>query len=245
MTTTTTTARYRAQTDPSTKTWHLGTEELGAKCVCGTRLIEPDDTRAFALKVPADKRGLPDRPRRGQGDVRELQRNREYAKATAAPLAEAGHEVSAINLQVPPSARAADVPGPGTRAPTAPPPTWPLPLTAPPWSRAAARAAPTGRTPSRRRTAPAARPPPRPPSEPPRTAPAWTAQPPGSARHAPRPPGDRPLPGAGADPDGRRSSWASGGARRASRRSRLLRWCPSGSPLLREALDAYLRGAEA
>ena len=34
--TTTTTARYRAQTDPSIKTWHLGTEELGAKCVCGT-----------------------------------------------------------------------------------------------------------------------------------------------------------------------------------------------------------------
>ena len=54
--TTTTTARWRAQTDPSIKTWHLGTEELGARCVCGTKLIEPDDTRAFALKVPAEKR---------------------------------------------------------------------------------------------------------------------------------------------------------------------------------------------
>ena len=54
--TTTTTARYRAQTDPSTKTWHLGTEELGAKCVCGRKLIEPGDTRPWRCACPADAR---------------------------------------------------------------------------------------------------------------------------------------------------------------------------------------------
>ena len=56
MTTTTPTYTYRAQTDAGTKHWHLGAAETGAKCVCGTRLMTPDDTRAFALKLAADKR---------------------------------------------------------------------------------------------------------------------------------------------------------------------------------------------
>ena len=56
MTTTTPTYHYRAQTDAGTKHWHLGAAETDAKCVCGTRLMTPDDTRAFALKLAADKR---------------------------------------------------------------------------------------------------------------------------------------------------------------------------------------------
>ena len=80
--TTTTTARWRAQTDPSTKTWHLGTEELGAKCVCGTRLIEPGDTRAFALKVPAEKRDYQTDPDVAKVTCGSCKRNREYATAT-------------------------------------------------------------------------------------------------------------------------------------------------------------------
>jgi hypothetical protein len=57
VTATTTTYDYRAQTDPTIKTWHLGAAERGAACFCGVRLLTPDDTRAFALKVPAEKRG--------------------------------------------------------------------------------------------------------------------------------------------------------------------------------------------
>jgi hypothetical protein len=82
--TTTTTARYRAQTDPSIKTWHLGTEELGARCVCGTRLMTPDDERAFALKVPAGKRDYQTDPDVAKVTCGSCRRNREYAKATAA-----------------------------------------------------------------------------------------------------------------------------------------------------------------
>ena len=74
--TTTTTARYRAQTDPSTKTWHLGTEER-ERCVCGVKLMSPDDTRAFALKVPAEKRALRDRRRRGLVTCGSCKRTRE------------------------------------------------------------------------------------------------------------------------------------------------------------------------
>ena len=86
---------YRAQTDPSTKTWHLGTEELGAKCVCGCKLMTPDDTRAFALKVPAGKRDYQTDPDVAKVTCGSCKRNREYVKATAAPLAEA-----AAGLQV-------------------------------------------------------------------------------------------------------------------------------------------------
>jgi hypothetical protein len=85
--TTTTTARYRAQTDPSIKTWHLGTEELGARCVCGCTLMTPDDTRAFALKVPAGKRDYQTDPDVAKVTCGSCKRNREYAKATAADVA--------------------------------------------------------------------------------------------------------------------------------------------------------------
>ena len=81
--TTTTTARYRAQTDPSTKTWHLGTEELGAKCVCGCKLIEPDDTRPWALRVPAEKRDYQTDPDVAKVTCGSCKRNRAYATATA------------------------------------------------------------------------------------------------------------------------------------------------------------------
>ena len=81
--TTTTTARYRAQTDPSTKTWHLGTEELGAKCVCGCKLIEPGDTRPWALRVPADARHYETDPDVAKVTCGSCKRNRAYATATA------------------------------------------------------------------------------------------------------------------------------------------------------------------
>lgn len=83
MTATTTTARYRAQTDPSTKTWHLGTEELGAKCVCGCKLIEPGDTRPWALRVPADARHYETDPDVAKVTCGSCKRNRAYATATA------------------------------------------------------------------------------------------------------------------------------------------------------------------
>ena len=80
---TTTTACYRAQTDPSTKTWHLGTEELGEKCVCGCKLIEPDDTRPWALRVPAEKRDYQTDPDVAKVTCGSCKRNRAYATATA------------------------------------------------------------------------------------------------------------------------------------------------------------------
>ena len=114
--------------------------------------------------VPADARHYETDPDVAKVTCGSCKRNREYATATAAtapPVANAtpGPERQAPQATPPasdaavpnespePGARAAAVPGPGTRAPTGPPPTWPLPLTAPPWSRAAARAALTGRTP--------------------------------------------------------------------------------------------------
>ena len=48
---TTATTTYRAQTDPTTKKWHLGSDERGTLSFCGVRLVDPTDTRAFALKV--------------------------------------------------------------------------------------------------------------------------------------------------------------------------------------------------
>ena len=104
-TTTTTTARYRAQTDPSTKTWHLGTEAKGNVCVCGCKLITPDDTRPWALKVPADARHYETDPDVAKVTCGSCKRNREYAKATAAPLAEAAAErgKSKIPAELPPT----------------------------------------------------------------------------------------------------------------------------------------------
>ena len=59
MTTTTPSFTYRAQTDASTKTWHLGADEKGELCVCGRKLMAPGDTREFAAKVPDERAGLP------------------------------------------------------------------------------------------------------------------------------------------------------------------------------------------
>ena len=92
MTTTTTAPTYRAQTDPSTTRWHLGTAEAGARCVCGARLMTPEDTRAFALKVPADRRNYETSDDLTRVSCGGCKRTREYLTATAAPLAEAAAE---------------------------------------------------------------------------------------------------------------------------------------------------------
>jgi hypothetical protein len=81
---TTTTYRYRAQTDPTIQTWHLGAEERGAASFCGVRLIEPGDTRAFALRVPADRRHMTTDADVSKVTCGACKRNREWAKATAA-----------------------------------------------------------------------------------------------------------------------------------------------------------------
>ena len=53
--------------------------------MCGCKLMTPDDTRAFALKVPADARHYETSDELATRDVRELPRNREWATATAPP----------------------------------------------------------------------------------------------------------------------------------------------------------------
>jgi hypothetical protein len=83
--TTTTTYDYRAQTDPTIKTWHLGTAERGNVCLCGVKLMTPDDTRAFAAKVPADARHYETSADLALVTCKGCKRS--YAKATAAPLA--------------------------------------------------------------------------------------------------------------------------------------------------------------
>jgi hypothetical protein len=88
--TTTTTYDYRAQTDPSTKTWHIGTAERSNVCLCGVKLMTPDDTRAFALKVPADARHYETSADLALVTCKGCKRS--HAKATAAPLAEAAAE---------------------------------------------------------------------------------------------------------------------------------------------------------
>jgi hypothetical protein len=98
MPTTTPAFAYRAQTDPTIKTWHLGAAERGAACFCGVRLIEPDDTRAFALRVPAEKRNYETSPDVARVTCGSCKRTREYAKATganAAADAEAGRAAEA------------------------------------------------------------------------------------------------------------------------------------------------------
>jgi hypothetical protein len=75
---------YRAQTDPTVRTWHLGAVERGAACFCGVRLLAPDDTRAFALKVPADRRNYQTDPDVATVTCKGCRRNREWMKATAA-----------------------------------------------------------------------------------------------------------------------------------------------------------------
>jgi hypothetical protein len=48
---TTTTPTYQAVTDPTIKTWHLGSKQRKNKAFCGVELIWPQDTRKVALKV--------------------------------------------------------------------------------------------------------------------------------------------------------------------------------------------------
>jgi hypothetical protein len=101
--TTTTTYRYRAQTDATIKTWHLGAAERGNVCFCGVRLMTPDDERKFALKVPAEARTYETSDDLAKVTCGACKRSREYAKATAAPLAGA-------------AAGAGDDPGPDAAA---------------------------------------------------------------------------------------------------------------------------------
>jgi hypothetical protein len=86
MTTTTTTFAYRAQTDPTIKTWHLGAAEREHVCFCGVKLLHPGDARKFAAKIPADQRGYETSDDLTRVSCGACKRNREYAKATAAPL---------------------------------------------------------------------------------------------------------------------------------------------------------------
>jgi hypothetical protein len=51
MPTTTRTPTYQAVTDPTIKTWHLGSAQRKNKAFCGVELIWPQDTRKVALKV--------------------------------------------------------------------------------------------------------------------------------------------------------------------------------------------------
>ena len=85
--TTTTTYDYRAQTDAATAAWHLGAAERGAACFCGVKLMTPDDSRAFALKVPVEKRGYQTDPDVSRVTCGSCKRNREYAKAVEATAA--------------------------------------------------------------------------------------------------------------------------------------------------------------
>ena len=103
MTTTTTNPEYRAQTDAATAAWHLGRSGKANVCVCGCKLMTPDDTRAFALKVPVEKRGYQTDPDVAKVTCGSCKRNGEYAKATAGDPgpqsrtvgeAEAGHQVT-------------------------------------------------------------------------------------------------------------------------------------------------------
>jgi hypothetical protein len=78
----TTTYEYRAQTDPTIKTWHLGAVERGAACFCGVRLLTPDDERAFALKVPAEKRRYETSDDLARVTCGSCKRNREWKRAS-------------------------------------------------------------------------------------------------------------------------------------------------------------------
>jgi hypothetical protein len=81
-TTATPTYTYRAQTDVATKNWHLGAEETGAKCFCGTVLMTPEDRRKFALKVAAAERGFQIDTALDCITCGACKRNREYKYAT-------------------------------------------------------------------------------------------------------------------------------------------------------------------
>jgi hypothetical protein len=85
MTRTTTAApTYQAITDPTIKTWHLGSAERQNKAFCGTVLIWPADTRKVAVKVARE-----DRHHEHSDDLTKVtcgacKRNREWGYATGA-----------------------------------------------------------------------------------------------------------------------------------------------------------------
>jgi len=81
-TTATPTYTYRAQTDPSTKHWHLGAAERDRKSFCGVELIAPDDTRPFARKVPEADRHMTVSDDLAKVTCGACKRNREYSYAT-------------------------------------------------------------------------------------------------------------------------------------------------------------------
>jgi hypothetical protein len=76
--------RYRAQTDRSTATQHLGAAEKDAVCFCGVRLMAPGDTRKFAAKYPADERVYETSADLGAVTCRACQRTRAWENATGA-----------------------------------------------------------------------------------------------------------------------------------------------------------------
>jgi hypothetical protein len=84
-----TTTTYRAQTDATIKTWHLGAAERGAACCCGVRLLTPDDTRAFALKVPAERRQYETSDDLARVTCGSCKRTREWSRASGAERTEA------------------------------------------------------------------------------------------------------------------------------------------------------------
>ena len=88
MTTTTTPTRtYRAQSDAATKTWHLGAVELDARCVCGTLLMTPGDTRKFALRLPEAERRYEVSDDLTRVTCGACRRNRAWGEASAAAAA--------------------------------------------------------------------------------------------------------------------------------------------------------------
>ncbi|HEY2691199.1 MAG TPA: hypothetical protein VGJ50_22380 [Streptosporangiaceae bacterium] len=101
MTTTTTTYRYRAQTDATIRTWHLGAAERDNVCFCGVKLMTPDDERKFALKVPAEARTYETSDDLTRVTCGACKRSREYAKATAADLAAPSRTVAEAEAERP------------------------------------------------------------------------------------------------------------------------------------------------
>src|SRR5215467_14930223 len=107
MTTTATrtpTPTYQAITDPTIKTWHLGSAERKNKAFCGTMLIWPQDTRKVALKVERA-----DRHHEVSDDLTKVtcgacKRNREWSYANGAerpapPVPAAGRQSRAARRE--------------------------------------------------------------------------------------------------------------------------------------------------
>ena len=116
--TTTTTLRYRAQTDPTIKTWHLGAARARRHV-----LLRREADRARTIpgrlrsSVPADRRHYTTDDDVSKVTCGGCKRSREYAKATAADRPRRAAPWPGRAPEPPPCQDRA------TRAPTAPPPT--------------------------------------------------------------------------------------------------------------------------